>query len=123
MKKCLYCNTPMEGRIDKLYCNPNCKSLYHYQKSREQGGSLYNQIDAQLKLNRRTLKNYNRGGKVTVRKEELEKEGFNPNYFTHYWKAANGNIYLFCYEYGFMERLENGRAKYVLVQWQEYMKK
>ncbi len=121
MKLCLYCESSIEGRTDKLYCTPNCKSLYHYQKNKEKGASLYNRIDVQLKLNRRTLKNFNRVGKTIVRKEELDKEGFDPNYFTHYWKAGNGNIYLFCYEYGFMERVEHGMAKYVLVHWQEYM--
>jgi hypothetical protein len=31
-------------------------------------------------------------------------------------------VYLFCYEYGFMKQQENGKSKYVLVQWQPYMK-
>ena len=74
-----------------------CKKIIDakaYQKNKEKGANLYNQIDVQLKLNRRTLKNFNRVGKTIVRKEELDKEGFDPNYFTHYWKAGNGNIYL-----------------------------
>jgi hypothetical protein len=33
-----------------------------------------------------------------------------------------GNLYLFCYGYGFMKQQENGKSKYVLVQWQPYMK-
>ncbi|MDG1332592.1 MAG: hypothetical protein P8P74_09700 [Crocinitomicaceae bacterium] len=120
-KPCLYCEEPLEGRIDKLFCTPNCKSSYHYQKSREQDASLYNKIDVQLKLNRRILKLFNKAGKATVRKEQLLKEGFNPKYFTNYWKNKKGDVYLFCYEYGFLERKENGRFKYVLVQWQDYM--
>ncbi|ELR69629.1 hypothetical protein C900_04854 [Fulvivirga imtechensis AK7] len=42
--------------------------------------------------------------------------------FTHYWKAKNNNLYLFCYEFGFMERTENGKAKYILIQWQPCMR-
>jgi hypothetical protein len=82
---------------------------------------LYNQIDNQLKQNRRILKNYNKAGKAVIRKDELIKEGFNPKYFTHYWKNKKGDVYLFCYEFGFLERKENGKSKYVLVQWQPYM--
>jgi hypothetical protein len=51
----------------------------------------------------------------------LIKEGFNPKYFTNYWKNNRGEVYLFCYEYGFLEREELGKKKYVLVKWQDYM--
>ena len=47
--------------------------------------------------------------------------GFNPKYFTHYWKNQKGDVYLFCYEFGFLKRTENGKAKYILVEWQKYM--
>lgn len=120
-KVCQYCGEALEGRVDKLFCNPNCKSAHHYQKSREKEASLYNRIDNQLKLNRRILKNFNKAGKATVRKENLLAEGFNPKHFTHYWKNKKGDVYLFCYEFGFLERKENGKSKYILVQWQNYM--
>ena len=57
----------------------------------------------------------------TVRKNVLIDDGFNPKYFTNYWKAKNKNLYLLCCEYGFMEIKENGYSKYVLVTWQDYM--
>ena len=120
-KLCLYCEDPMEGRLDKVFCNPNCKSAYHYKRSHEKEASLYNQIDHQLKQNRRILKNFNKAGKATVRKELLIEEGFNPKYFTHYWKNQKGDVYLFCFEFGFLERKENGKSKFILVQWQDYM--
>ena len=120
---CLFCSQPMNGRIDKVFCNPNCKSSYHYKKSKEKGASLYNQIDHQLKTNRRILKNYNKAGKATIRKEALTDLGFNPKHFTHYWKNQKGDVYLFCYEFGFLEKVENNKSKYILVQWQDYMSK
>ena len=121
MKKCMECNEVLEGRTDKKFCNSYCKSAYHHKINRQNGSDLFITIDRQLKINRKILKSYNKGGKATVRKQELVKDGFNPTYFTHYWKATNGNIYLFCYEYGFMEIREHDIPKYVLVQWQEYM--
>ena len=97
MKKCLYCEDPLEGRIDKLFCNPSCKSAYHYKESQENEANIYNRIDNQLKLNRRILKNFNKAGKATVRKELLLSDGFNPKYFTHYWKNSKKEVYLFCF--------------------------
>ena len=80
-------------------------------------------VDKQLKTNRRVLKSYNKAGKSTVKREKLIEEGFDPNYFTHYWKNNKGQVYLFCYEFGFLAIHENDRPKYLLVKWQSYMEK
>ncbi len=122
MPDCLHCHETFEGRSDKKYCSPYCKSAYHYQQNKIKDAALFVKIDRQLRLNRRLLKIYNKAGKATIRKETLLSDGFNPKYFTHYWKNQNGNIYLFCYEYGFMEKKEERAIKYVLVKWQPYMK-
>lgn len=121
MKTCQNCNEPVIGRSDKIFCSPYCKSSYHYQKSTERENSLFVTIDKQLKINRRLLRSFNKAGKATIRKEELIQNGFNPNYFTHYWKNKKGDVYLFCYEFGFLQKLENNTYKYVLVKWQNYM--
>lgn len=121
--KCMSCGKIIEGRSDKKFCDPYCKSSYHYQKSKENEPRFYNKVDNQLKLNRRILKNYNKSGKATVRAETILKLGFNPNFFTHYWKNKKGDAYLFVYEYGFLTKIEGGKKKYVLIHWQEYMNK
>ena len=119
--KCKNCNKPLEGRSDKKYCDNYCKSAYQYKNEKENQSNFYLKVDKQLKSNRKILKTYNKAGKSTVRAEELLKEGFNPNYFTHYWKNQKGDVYLFCYEYGFLKRVESEKEKYVLVTWQKYM--
>jgi hypothetical protein len=121
MRKCIECGEKIEGRIDKIYCSFYCKSNHHYKRNIEKEKGLYGVIDKQLKLNRRLLNHYNKAGKAVIRKTELLKAGFNPKYFTHYWKNQKGDVYLFCYEYGFLEKKEGEKVKYVLVQWQEYM--
>lgn len=121
MAKCLNCNEKLKGREGKIFCTPYCRSNYHYQKNKVKESNLFRSIDKQLRTNRRLLKNYNKSGKAVVRKEDLLKEGFEPKYFTHYWKNQQGDVYLFCYEFGFLEKKENGKSKYVLVQWQDYM--
>jgi len=119
--KCKNCGTILQGRSDKIYCDNYCKSAYQYKNEKENKSNFYLKVDKQLKSNRKILKAYNKAGKSTVRAEELLKEGFNPNYFTHYWKNQKGDVYLFCYEYGFLKRVESEKEKYVLVTWQKYM--
>lgn len=120
-KQCLNCNRELKGRSDKKYCDPQCKSAYQYQQAQEQPERFFNKVDNHLKLNRKLLKHYNKAGKVTIRADQLNKEGFNPNYFTHYWKNTKADVYLFVYEYGFLKRTEHGVDKYILVKWQDYM--
>lgn len=121
IRKCLECNEVIVGRVDKKFCSEYCKSSYHYKQNRSKQDSVFIRVDKILKNNRRILKSYNKVGKSTVRKNILIEDGFNPKYFTNYWKAKNNNLYLFCYEYGFMEIKEKGYSKYVLIIWQEYM--
>ncbi len=121
--ECLYCKKELVGRTDKKYCNLHCKSAYQYQQAKEQPERFYNKVDNQLKLNRKILKGYNKGGKVTVRAALLKEKGFDDNFFTHYWKNKKNEVYLFVYEYGFLKIKENNLKKYVLVIWQDYMEK
>lgn len=123
MKTCKECAKEIEGRVDKLFCSGYCKSAYHYAHNKTSQDSMFVRIDKQLKLNRRILKLYNKGGKSTVRREVLINEGFDPTYFTHYWKNQSGDVYLFCFEYGFFQSEEGGIKKFVLVHWQSYMDK
>lgn len=120
-KICIVCGEKVEGRSDKVYCSTYCKSSNQYQNNKNKEDSLFVKIDRQLKKNRRILKLYNKAGKATVRKETIMSEGFEPKCFTHYWRNNKGDTYLFCYEFGFLAREENGKPKYVLVKWQDYM--
>ncbi len=122
-RKCLECSKLLEGRAGKRFCDPYCKSAYHYKKSQSEKPKFYIKVQQQLKLNRKILKEYNKAGKATIRAEIVLKLGFNPNFFTHYWKNQKGDVYLFVYEYGFLKKKENGREKFVLILWQEYMTK
>ncbi|MDG1476796.1 MAG: hypothetical protein P8Q14_06595 [Vicingaceae bacterium] len=121
MRECVECEEEISGRVDKIFCSPYCKSNFHYKKNLQKEKGLFVTIDKQLKLNRRLLNHFNKAGKAVIRKDELLKVGFNPKYFTHYWKNQKGDVYLFCYEYGYLEKQEHGKSKYVLVQWQAYM--
>ncbi|MEQ9591662.1 MAG: hypothetical protein RLN86_03645 [Cyclobacteriaceae bacterium] len=122
MGVCPTCGETIKGRRDKIYCSPTCRSAAQYE-NRLLKETFYLQIDKQLKTNRKILKHYNKSGFTTIRREKLIKDGFNPKFFTHYWKNQKGQVYLFCYEFGFLSLEENGKEKYLLVTWQEYMNK
>jgi hypothetical protein len=124
MKTCPSCGDEVIGREGKKFCSSYCKSNYHYERNKQKETSLFRKVDKQLKLNRRVLKNYNRAGKATVEAVELFKYGFDPKYFTHYWKNQKGDVYLFCYEYGYLAFKDSkNHQKYSLIKWQSYMEK
>lgn len=119
--KCLVCKEKLIGREGKKYCSPKCKSAHQYEKRKEEE-TFFFKVDRQLKINRKILKKYNQSGFSTIRREILYSEGFNPKFFTHYWKNQKGQVYLFCYDFGFLKIEKDAKKKYLIVQWQDYMK-
>ena len=120
---CLSCNKLVEGRVDKLFCSPYCKSSYHYIKNRNKKMTRFLIVDEQLKRNRNILQHFHKSGKTTLLKSELVDKGFDPNFFTNYWKNSKNDVYLFCYEYGFLSINESAKKKYLIIDWQDYMSK
>lgn len=119
-KECPICNSIVKGRTDKIFCSIKCKSIDQYEKRRDTE-AFYFKVEKQLRINRKILKRHNKSGFTTLRKSRLIQEGFNPKFFTHYWKNKKGDVYLFAYEYGFLNKKEKGIDKYILVTWQDYM--
>ena len=128
-KSCPICNSIVRGRTDKIFCSTKCKSIDQYER-RQKDQKFFLRVDRQLRINRKILKRYNKSGFTTIRASKLIEEGFDPNFFTHYWKTQKDEVYLFVFEYGFLkskEKSNNKKAldmqKYVLVTWQPYMEK
>lgn len=117
---CLVCGELLVGRPEKRFCSSKCKSAHQYEV-RKQNESFFFKIDRQLKTNRKILKKYNQSGFTTLRKSVLIEEGFNPKFFTHYWKNSKGEVYFFCYDYGFLLLKSQSKEKYLIVEWQDYM--
>lgn len=121
-RTCPVCGIVVKGRSDKKFCSTKCRSINQYE-NRQVNEAFYLKVDRQLKINRKLLKKYNRSGYTTLRRSELISEGFDPTYFTHYWKNQKGDVYLFVFEYGFLKKVDSGKEKYVLVIWQDYMER
>lgn len=119
---CISCGKKVEGRSDKIYCDAYCKSNYHYQKRKDKDhATFFKKVDLQLKTNRKILKHFSVDGYSAVRRQLLFDKGFDPNFFTHYWKNKKEDVYLFCYDIGFLAINQKGVKKYLLVNWQPFM--
>ena len=79
---CLDCNTLLRGRVDKKFCDDQCRSAYNFEhQDREK--DLIKQVNAILKKNRQILSLLNPSGKTTLPKSELAERGFNYEYYTN----------------------------------------
>jgi len=122
-KTCKGCGQRFKGgRIDKKFCDDLCRMAYHKEKRELETPVIFFAIEKQLKINRRVLRRFNPGAKVTVRKKHLYDAGFNEKCFTHVWKNNRGKAFWFVYEYGFT-KVEKSTEHFLLVIWQSYMNK
>ncbi len=106
-RHCLTCDKPLKGRTDKKFCDDYCRNSYNNQLKGIINNSMRN-INNTLSKNRRILESQIAEGEETakVNKEKLLSEGFLFKYITHTYTNKKGNIYYFCYEYGYLP-LEN----------------
>lgn len=107
LKHCLSCGDPIKGRSDKKYCNDYCRNAYNNQL-KASGDNLVRCINKSLGRNRRILKTLLGDTINTLKttKENLVRQGFHFNFFTHIYNTKNGKTYFYCYEFGWLP-LEN----------------
>lgn len=115
---CLSCSGKLTGRIGKKFCSDQCRAQYHNRRKTNEEKWIQ-QLNRILRKNRTVLKDLNPAGKATVRQEIMEQLGFDPRFYTHQYKTDKGDIYHFCYEWGY-QMLDNGKV--LIVRWQNYMK-
>ena len=100
-RTCLDCGNLIKGRADKKFCDDQCRSNYN-NKLKPEIPPAIKKINAVLKHNRDILEKLNPEGKTKISKTKLVKAGFDLQYHTHQLQTQNGNIYIFCYEYGYL---------------------
>jgi hypothetical protein len=116
-KSCLSCGSFLKGRIDKKYCNDECRTNHHNVLNRDVSKFMTN-INNILRKNRRILAKLNPEGKSKITRSQLLDEGFKFAYHTNEFKTKSGKNYYFCYEQGYVELEPN---LYGLVIKQEYV--
>lgn len=106
-KCCLTCGKPLRGRSDKKFCDDYCRNNYNNQL-KAQTNNLVRNINHILGKNRRILESFFNGPEETIKttREKLFRKGFSFRYFTHTYTNKKGNVYIFCYDLGYLP-LEN----------------
>ena len=101
-RKCLSCDKILNGRADKKFCNDYCRNAYNNQLKSANSPVVRNINNALIK-NRRILEAMLGEEKmVKLPKEKLLSLGFNFKYYTHNYTNQKGNVYVFCYEFGYL---------------------
>ena len=118
---CLKCGKPLVGRADKKFCDAYCRNSYNNQhKALDEQYIQF--VNVRIRKNRRILKNLCPEGKATVRKEILDKMGYDYRYFSGLHKTKS-NLYYLVYDYAFSPIFERNIEKAMIVQRQDYMDK
>jgi hypothetical protein len=106
VKTCASCGKKLQGRADKKFCNDYCRNAYN--NNLKSGNSLLvRNINNALLKNRRVLEMILGNEEMTkTTKAKLLEKGFQFKFITHNYTNKKGNVYFFCYEYGYLP-LEN----------------
>jgi predicted nucleic acid-binding Zn ribbon protein len=116
-KLCLACDKPVKGRTDKKFCDDYCRNNYNNQLKADTINLVRN-INNALGKNRRILECIlGNGAEMTkITKEKLLQKGFQFKYVTHTYTNKKGDVYFFCYDFGY---LPTGNDWYLLVKRKE----
>lgn len=126
-KTCLFCGRMLTGRLDKKYCDDQCRASYN-NRSRQPHEKQIMETYRRLRRNRTILKSLCPTGKATVRKEILVEMEFDFGLFTSIFPSRN-NVYYFSHEFGYMPLREKSLneerivQKVLIIQRQPFMEK
>ncbi|MFN4285661.1 MAG: hypothetical protein ACK4E8_06815 [Lacibacter sp.] len=105
VKKCLQCGRTVKGRADKKFCDDSCRNAYNNMLKSASGADAHvRRINQALQKNRRILRSLLPGeeGMAKVHADKLNLLGFHFRYFTHQYTNKKGQVYNFCYDYGYL---------------------
>ncbi|PPK85181.1 hypothetical protein CLV84_2073 [Neolewinella xylanilytica] len=114
---CPECKEEYTGRSDKRFCSAMCRSTFH-NRARAEEQVFQRTINNILRHNRNILAELNPDGKASVRRDRLIDRGFKFRYFTNEYASNTGNLYHFCYDYGY--KVEEGDWV-LIIKRQEYV--
>jgi hypothetical protein len=99
---CLACGKPLKGRTDKKFCDDYCRNA-HNNKNKAEEPLVVKELWQVLKKNRRILEEM-LGAEEMIKQPRTKflTKGFQFNYHTHQYTNKKGNIYTFCFEYGYL---------------------
>ena len=101
-KTCLACGKIVHGRADKKFCNDYCRNAYN-NGLKSAVSSVVRNVNNTLLKNRRILETVLGNEEMQkITKDRLLQQGFQFAFMTHTYTNKKGNVYTFCYEYGYL---------------------
>lgn len=106
-KKCIYCSTEFEGRLNRKFCSSKCKNAHHNEVNRDKESVVRN-LNKALHKNWIILQDMYRVYRSTpINLSVLESNGFKTKYHTHVHNSPVGEKYTMVYDYGFKNYFDN----------------
>lgn len=97
-KKCSKEFTPK--RWDAKYCCTKCKNSYN-NRNKSKAYHITKSINDIFWKNRKILRSFYRQQQVTI--NQLNRAGYNFNYYTHQYSSNQKTAAYFCYDFGFQQ--------------------
>lgn len=101
-RKCLDCGDVLKGRADKKFCSDQCRNNYNNRLNKDTNSFVRN-VHLLLRRNRRILADLYEEQRIRVHRDALFALGFNFAFFTHTIETSTGEMFRYCYEYGFSQ--------------------
>jgi len=103
-KVCLNCAKGIQGRSDKKFCDDYCRNNYNNQLKAYSNNFIRN-INNALRKNRSILEALlpEKEETTKITRQQMLMKGFQFKYLTHTYTTKKGSVYLFCYDYGYLE--------------------
>jgi hypothetical protein len=99
---CLACNKELRGRVDKKYCDDYCRNNFNNRIKSDTNNFSRNIIN-QLRKNKLILEEIlGDSSLLKISRDRLLERGFHFKYHTHTYENKKGNLYIFCFEYGYL---------------------
>lgn len=102
MKYCQDCGTLLKGRTDKKFCDDYCRCHYNNELNRNRDQD-FKKINNILKKNTSILEKLIEQGIKNSTPHSLSAAGFNFNFLTHQLQEQNGEMTIYCYNYGYIK--------------------
>lgn len=104
-RTCKECDNALLGRADQVYCSDYCRNAWH-NKTKAGSTPYVRKVTGILKRNRNILAELNPAGTSNSSRQTLARKGFNFDFFTNTYTTRKGDVYYFCYEFGYVERTD-----------------
>jgi hypothetical protein len=118
-KKCQECGGSIRGRSDKKFCTDMCRNAYNNRLRTNTFGGV-RRVNSILYRNRKILSKFTKSSNTKIDRRILAEYGFNFGYFTSTHSTRKGEVYYYCYEYGYRE-LQGGQICLVKKQEMEIL--